>query len=167
MLTFDEFLKGETFEDVEFDNIGRHIWQAAMNTVCEEISRYANYLDTYSVHVDGHLKPEEIAARLRAVVNNATGCGTVRCTYIRKYKDNFTVKVPCMYNEVTGKITPDIEMDFMPEGVCDDEYIRLDENTTIKVCEDCHSYVLTNCEFAGMVGNENIVICSDPNCCEE
>jgi len=172
MLTYDEFLEHETFENVEFDNIGRYIWETAMNAVCEEISNYANNLETYSVHIDGHLKPEEIVARLREFVNEATGCGTVRCTYIRIYNNNFTIEVPCMYNEDTGKVTPDIGMDAMPDGVCNDEFIILKDKSTIKVCEDCHSYVLTTVKFADMVvtegdNKEEIIICSDPNCCEE
>ena len=94
----------------------------------------------------------------------------IPCSYTSEWDDGSVVTTPCVYNEVTGEVEPEVSEGPVPTGMVDREYITLEGGSQIEVCPECHEYVLKTI----VDDNHDLSFgshqeCSNPNCngCEE
>lgn len=66
----------------------------------------------------------------------------VRCEFTSEWDDGSIVTTPCIYNDETGEVNPEVSKDKIPEGTLLKEYITLEDGEELTVCPDCHEYVL-------------------------
>jgi len=94
----------------------------------------------------------------------------IPCSFTSEWDDGSIVTTPCVYNEQTGEVEPEVSEGPVPTGMVDREYITLKDGKQIEVCPECHEYVLkTIVEYNADLSFGDHQECSNPNCngCEE
>jgi hypothetical protein len=90
----------------------------------------------------------------------------IKCTFTSVWSDGSEIVTPSTYNPETKEVSAKA-IDANPDGSLEREYITLPDGTELKVCTECHEYVLkvSMDEGVGKQLEENMV-CPNPDCKE-
>ena len=84
----------------------------------------------------------------------------MNCLFTSEWDDGSVVTTPCVYNDTTGQTEPEISKGPIPTGMVLNEYITLEDGKELKVCPECHEYVLTTEETCSNPGCDGCDSCS-------
>ena len=90
----------------------------------------------------------------------------MNCTFTSVWDCGSIITTPCVYNEKTGEVTPEIFKGPIITGNLEREYITLPDGEEIAVCPECHSYVMKGVINPGQTRHDLVEDseCSDPDC---
>lgn len=89
----------------------------------------------------------------------------IPCSFTSEWDDGSIVTTPCVYNEQTGEVEPEVSEGPVPTGMVDREYITLRSGKQITICPECHGYVMkTIVDDNADLSFGDHQECSDPNC---
>lgn len=92
----------------------------------------------------------------------------MKVEFTSEWSDGTIVVTPCIYDEKTGEITPEVSKNSRPKGCLEREYITLPDGDEKEVCQECHGYVMKSVMNHGQAKHDLVEedVCSDPDCVE-